>query len=198
MSLRRGPRRCRNPFWTGHTGLERGLVLHQSSQSASSLSTRSCKKQEYVLRNNTGWFCLLHLTECNLYENKRTLTAESWWESRDEIIPSQKFMPPPQTPRAQKYTKDPQWAWWISEQSPKCSVQVISLKLLSKMKQPNEKMILCIKVLVTEYEKSKETTWDFWFPVPGLACSMYVLERNRIYSYPWTTQCIYVWNWSIA
>lgn len=74
-------------------------------------------------------------------------------------MPAQMFMALSKTPRAQKYTRDPQRAWRVSEQSPKFSVQVISLKLPSKMMQPNEKN--CIEVLVTEYEKSKETARDF-------------------------------------
>lgn len=38
------------------------------------------------------------------------------------------------------------------------------------------------KKIASKYslEKSKETTRGFWFPVPVLARSMYVLERNFI------------------
>lgn len=41
----------------------------------------------------------------NQYKNKHTLTAESWCQ--DEIMSSQKFMPLSNTPKAEKYTRDP-------------------------------------------------------------------------------------------
>lgn len=73
----------------------------------------------------------------------------------------------------------PSRAWWVSEQRPKCSVQVIFSYHSFMVK--NE-AVQWKKKIASKYslEKSKETTRDFWFPVPVLACSVYVLERNFI------------------
>lgn len=95
VSLRRDPRKSTSPTWTGHTDLESGFVLCQSSPSTSSLNTRRCKNQKYVLHNITESFCLLHLTKLNQYKtntNKHTLAEESWWENQGEITSSQKFL----------------------------------------------------------------------------------------------------------
>lgn len=117
VSLRRDLRKSTSPTWTGHTDLERGFVLCQSSPSASSLNTRRCKNQKYVLHNITESFCLPHLTKLNQYKNntnKHTLAEEPWWENQGEITSSQKFLQLPKIPRVWKYTRDHRWALWGS------------------------------------------------------------------------------------
>lgn len=70
VSRRRDARRSSVPYWTGHTDLERGFVLPQSSPSTSSLNTRRCKKQKCVLHNTTEPFRLLLLTKLNQYKKQ--------------------------------------------------------------------------------------------------------------------------------
>lgn len=142
VSPRRDPRHCRNPFWTGHAW--KGALYYTKVPRVLPVWTEEAARNRNMFFITT--FCLLHLTKHNQYKNKHILTAESWWGSWGEITSFQKFMPLSKTTRAQKYTTDPQWAWWVSEQSPKCSVHFFKVA-----RKKN-----CIKVLVTEYEKTKK------------------------------------------
>lgn len=185
--IRRDPRKSTSPSWTGHIDLERGFVLPQSSPVSCRLNTRRCKKHKYVPCNMTEYFCLPHLTkpiQKNNNTNKHTLVEEPWWESQGAITSSQKFLELSKIPRGWKYLRAPQWALWVSEKSPKYFVQVISSKLGSKTKQPNEnKTKNPLKVLRIEWKIPRNCTM-YVIPCAGLAPGMYLLEHTKIYSYP--------------
>lgn len=76
---------------------------------------------------------------------------------------SEKFKPPSNKPKAQKYTKYPRKHGKL-QTSPKRSVQVTPSRLPSNVKQTNEKK-KCIKILPKEFNKeftkSRETLCDF-------------------------------------